>query len=104
MKFLHSMVRVRDLDKALAFFVDALGLVETRRHEVDKGRYTLVFLATEKGAPEVELTYNWDQQEPYTQGSRSSSCKKARVWRRVNLGSRCRTLALGNARKKQNPS
>ena len=68
MKFLHSMVRVRDLDKALAFFVDALGLVETRRHEVDKGRYTLVFLATEKGAPEVELTYNWDQQEPYTQG------------------------------------
>lgn len=68
MKYLHSMVRVRDLDKALDFYTDALGLIETRRHEVEKGRFTLVFLATEKGAPEIELTYNWDQEGPYSQG------------------------------------
>ena len=68
MKYLHTMIRVKDLDAALDFFVDKLGLVETRRHEVEKGRFTLVFLATEKGAPEIELTYNWDQEEPYSVG------------------------------------
>lgn len=68
MKFLHSMIRVRDLDKALDFFVDKLGLTETRRHEVPKGRFTLVFLAPEQGDPEIELTYNWDESEPYSEG------------------------------------
>lgn len=62
------MIRVRDLDAALDFFVNKLGLVETRRKDVPKGRFTLVFLATEPGAPEVELTHNWDQEEPYTEG------------------------------------
>jgi lactoylglutathione lyase len=62
------MIRVRDLDEALAFFVDKLGLVETRRKDVPQGRYTLVFLATADGEPEVELTHNWDQEDAYTVG------------------------------------
>ena len=68
MKYLHSMIRVLDLDAAVDFFVNALGLVETRRQEHERGRFTLVFLATEPGAPEVELTCNWDQTEPYSGG------------------------------------
>lgn len=70
MKFLHSMLRVRDLDVALDFFVTKLGLMERGRFADDKGRYTLVFLST--GSPddtaELELTYNWDESEPYTTG------------------------------------
>lgn len=65
MKFLHSMIRVKDLDKSLAFYTEGLGLIETRRHEYEAGRFTLVYLATEKGEPEVELTYNWDPPESY---------------------------------------
>ena len=68
MKFLHSMIRVRDVDAALHFFCDLLGLVETRRRDSPKGRFTLIFLATEPGAPEIELTHNWDQDEPYSGG------------------------------------
>ncbi len=67
-KYLHTMIRVRDLDAALDFFVNKLGLVETSRKDVPKGRFTLVFLATEPGAPEVELTHNWDNEEPYAGG------------------------------------
>lgn len=61
MKYLHTMVRVTDLDASLRFYCDALGLVELRRREVEAGRFTLVFLAP-PGQPEaqVELTYNWD--------------------------------------------
>jgi lactoylglutathione lyase len=70
MRFLHTMLRVRDLDAALDFFVAKLGLRETRRSENPQGRYTLVFLSS--GAPgddaEIELTFNWDQQEPYATG------------------------------------
>jgi lactoylglutathione lyase len=62
------MVRVRDLDAALEFFVNKLGLVETRRSHYESGRFTLVFLATAPGQPEVELTHNWDQTEPYSVG------------------------------------
>ena len=68
MQYLHTMIRVRDLDAALDFFVNKLGLVETRRKDVPKGRFTLVFLATAPGEPEVELTHNWDQEEPYSVG------------------------------------
>lgn len=68
MKYLHTMIRVLDLDSALDFFVGKLGLVETRRHEHDRGRFTLVFLATAPGEPELELTWNWDQKEPYGGG------------------------------------
>jgi lactoylglutathione lyase len=70
MRFLHTMVRVRDLDAALRFFCEGLGLVEVRRTHSEKGRFSLVFLAA-PGAPQgpqIELTHNWDQAEPYTHG------------------------------------
>lgn len=64
MKYLHAMVRVRDLEKSLAFFRDALGLVETRRTDHPEGRFTLVFLAaSENPDVEVELTYNYDDED-----------------------------------------
>ncbi|MDQ3039819.1 MAG: VOC family protein [Pseudomonadota bacterium] len=60
MKYLHTMIRVRDLAASLRFFCDGLGLTETRRKDDKKGRYTLVFLtADEPPAAEIELTYNW---------------------------------------------
>ena len=68
MEYLHTMIRVKDLDASLDFYCNKLGLVEVRRKEVPAGKFTLVFLATEAGAPEIELTYNWDQQEPYSEG------------------------------------
>jgi lactoylglutathione lyase len=68
MKYLHTMIRVRDLEASIDFFTNKLGLVETRRKEVEAGRFTLVFFATAPGEPEIELTYNWDQQEPYSEG------------------------------------
>jgi lactoylglutathione lyase len=61
------MIRVRDLDAALGFF-SLLGLQVQRRHDVPAGRFTLVFLATEPGAPEVELTHNWGHDEDYSVG------------------------------------
>jgi lactoylglutathione lyase len=61
------MIRVRDLDRTLAFF-RLLELHEQRRIENEGGRFTLVFLATGPGAPELELTHNWDHTEPYSQG------------------------------------
>lgn len=67
MRYLHTMVRVRDLDAALTFF-KVLGLQEVRRKDVEAGRFTLVFLATAPGEPEVELTHNWDQTEAYGGG------------------------------------
>lgn len=68
MKYLHTMVRVTDLDASLRFYRDAVGLEEVRRIENEKGRYTLIFLAP-PGQPDcpVELTYNWDP-EVYTGG------------------------------------
>ena len=70
MRYLHTMLRVRDLDAALDFFVTKLGLKESRRSVNERGRFTLVFLTT--GDPsdhgEVELTYNWDQAESYATG------------------------------------
>ena len=68
MKYLHTMIRVHDLDAALHFFCELLGLVETRRKDHEGGRFTLVFLATAPGEPEIELTHNWDQAEPYSGG------------------------------------
>ncbi|MGD0184190.1 MAG: VOC family protein [Roseiarcus sp.] len=75
MEYLHTMIRVSDLEASLAFFVGKLGLVEVRRTSNDKGRYTLVFLAApddaenakETQAPLLELTYNWDP-EVYSGG------------------------------------
>ena len=71
MRFLHTMLRVRDLDAALAFWCAALGFVETRRSVVEAGRFTLVFLrapADGPGGAEIELTYNWDQVDAYDGG------------------------------------
>lgn len=65
MKFLHSMVRVRDLDASLDFYCKGLGLKEIKRIENKKGKFTLVFLAVEEGAPSIELTYNWGSKEDY---------------------------------------
>lgn len=68
MKFLHTMLRVKDLDRALDFFVNKLGLIETKRHDYPAGKFTLIFLATAPGEPEIELTHNWDMKEEYTHG------------------------------------
>ena len=68
MKYLHTMVRVADIEQSKRFYCDGLGLKEVRRSENEKGRYTLVFLAAPGDeAAQVELTYNWDP-EVYTGG------------------------------------
>lgn len=64
MKYLHTMVRVSDLEKSLDFYCNKLGLVELRRKDVPQGRYTLVFLSAPGDEDaQVELTYNWDPEE-----------------------------------------
>lgn len=70
MRFLHTMLRVRELDAALAFYVGHLGLAELRRTESTHGRFTLVFLSSGAAGDEaqLELTYNWDEVEPYPTG------------------------------------
>jgi len=67
-KYLHTMVRVADLDASLRFYCDALGLVELKRNEYPQGRYTLIFLAAPGDeSAQVELTFNWDP-EAYAGG------------------------------------
>ncbi len=71
MRFLHTMVRVRDIDESLDFYCNKFGLVEMRRKDVPAGRFTLIFLSAPKdmtsseanSAPELELTFNWDPEE-----------------------------------------
>ena len=68
MKYLHTMIRVRDLDASLKFFCAGLGLIETRRVENEKGRFTLVFLAAKESPDaEIELTYNWPDADGKTE-------------------------------------
>ncbi len=68
MKYLHTMVRVTDIDASLKFYCDGLGLQEVKRNESEKGRFTLIFLcAPGDEDAKVELTYNWDPEE-YTGG------------------------------------
>lgn len=68
MKYLHTMVRVTDLDESLDFYCNKFGLVEVGRNEIPAGRFTLVFLAAPGDeSAQVELTWNWDQEE-YTGG------------------------------------
>ncbi len=69
-RFLHTMIRVKDLEKSLAFY-RLLGMEELRRTDVPAGKYTLVFIGYESnpGQAEIELTYNYDQSEPYAIGS-----------------------------------
>ena len=70
--FLHTMLRVFDLDRSVAFYRDLLGMRELRRTEVPAGRYTLVFMgyaSNAEGQAEIELTHNWDQPYPYELGT-----------------------------------
>lgn len=75
MRYLHTMVRVSDLEESLDFYINKLGLEEIRRKEYEKGRFTLVYLAAPddsaharaERSPELELTYNWDP-EAYSAG------------------------------------
>jgi lactoylglutathione lyase len=70
MRYLHTMIRVRDVTAALRFFCDGLGLREVRRRDHEQGRFTLIFLGehADGDSPQIELTHNWDHQEPYTGG------------------------------------
>ena len=68
MKYLHTMIRVLDVDASLHFYCALLGLVETRRKDVEKGRFSLIFLGTDPDHEFLELTHNWDQTEPYSMG------------------------------------
>ena len=64
MKFLHTMIRVTDLDQSLRFWVDHLGLEELARYDNEAGRFTLVFLAAPgDSSGQIEITYNWDPEE-----------------------------------------
>jgi lactoylglutathione lyase len=70
--FLHTMLRVRALDRSTQFYGQLMGMQELRRREVPAGRYTLVFMgygSNAEGQAEIELTYNWDQAEPYELGT-----------------------------------
>lgn len=75
MQYLHTMLRITDIEASLHFFCDGLGLQEVRRYDSEQGRFTLIFLAAPEDheralaekAPLLELTYNWDP-EPYTGG------------------------------------
>ena len=68
MKYLHTMIRVQNLDTALDFFINKLGMKEVRRKEVPEGEFTLIFLAADENDPPLELTYNWGKNEPYSTG------------------------------------
>ena len=76
MRYVHTMVRVRDIEASLDFYCNKLGLMEMRRTENEAGRFTLIFLAAPMDeasaattqAPEIELTYNWDGDEVYETG------------------------------------
>jgi lactoylglutathione lyase len=70
-RLLHTMLRVKDLDRSVAFYTKLLGMTELRRREVPDGRYTLAFVGygDENSACVLELTYNWDQATPYEIGA-----------------------------------
>ena len=71
MKYLHTMIRINNVEESIDFFCNKLGLKETRRKDVPEGRFTLIFLSTDEDensalefrAPEIELTYNWDNED-----------------------------------------
>lgn len=99
MRYVHTMVRVKDVEKSLHFYCNLLGLKETRRKEVPAGKFTLIFLAapqdydqaTETAAPEIELTWNWESDETYETG-RSWGHLAFRV---QNIYETCQRLADG---------
>ncbi|MFW5998769.1 MAG: VOC family protein [bacterium] len=67
-RFVHSCIRVMDLEKSVEFYKNALGLEESSRKDFPEGKFTLVYLKDDTGNFELELTYNYDQEEPYTIG------------------------------------
>lgn len=71
MKYLHTMVRVKNLEQSLIFYRDALGLKEIRRTDYSDARFTLVYLSCEDGNSELELTYNWDDSSIDLEGGRN---------------------------------
>lgn len=98
MNYLHTMVRVRDIDASLDFYCNKLGLKEVHRYDNEKGRFTLIFLAApgdeaaarERKAPMVELTYNWDPED--YQGGRNFGHLAYRV---ENIYEACQRLMDG---------
>ena len=79
MKYLHTMIRIKNVEDSLKFFCEGLGLKETRRMEHEKGRFTLIFLAAPNDEKaEIELTYNWDGDE-LGEGSRNFGHRAYRV-------------------------
>jgi len=97
MKYLHTMIRVRDLDASLKFFCDGLGLIETRRVENEKGRFTLVFLAAKESPDaEIELTYNWPTADGPTEDYGSARNFGHLAFRVENIYATCARLqAMG---------
>ncbi|MEL6584799.1 MAG: VOC family protein [Pseudomonadota bacterium] len=89
MKYLHTMVRVKDIDASKQFYCDLLGLEEIRRYENEAGRFTLVFLAPPgQHDAALELTYNWGSEEDYTGGRNFGHL----AYRVSNIYETCQTL------------
>lgn len=68
MKYLHTMIRTNKLDETLSFYCELMGLKLLRKKDSESGRFSLYFLATHEGAPEIEVTHNWDKQK-YNNGN-----------------------------------
>jgi lactoylglutathione lyase len=95
MKYLHTMIRISNIDESLNFYCNLLGLKELRRYDNEQGRYTLIFLAAEEDLPKanppaIELTYNWDE-ENYGEGRNFGHLAFAVD----NIYERCQTLLDG---------
>lgn len=69
MKMLHTCIRVMDLEKSLAFYKDAIGLIETKRKDFPDYQFSLVYLSDQEGGYELELTYNYNPEKPYELGN-----------------------------------
>jgi lactoylglutathione lyase len=96
-KFLHTMLRVYDLDRSIAFYRDLLGMKQLRRNEVPAGRYTLVFMgyaSNAEGQAEIELTHNWDQPAPYDLGTAFGHLAVGVP----NVAAACETVRAGGGR------
>ena len=100
LEYLHTMVRVEDLDASLDFYIGKLGLVEIRRNEVESGRYTLAFLAAphdeerakHNKAPMVELTYNWPDEDGKTESYSGGRNFGHLAYRVDNIYETCQSL------------
>ncbi len=91
MKYLHTMVRISNIENSLDFYCDKLGLKELRRYDSEQGRFTLIFLsAADDESAMVELTYNWDPEE-YTEGRNFGHL----AYEVTNIYATCQRLADG---------